>query len=89
MSADCAVVDLPGLEQPDQERTRHVQRICGLLGRQLGLRGDDGHAFSMREAVKHLRERGQRGPWHLHLAGLHAEVQSDRAFRAESGVECP
>ena len=49
---DFAGRDLPLVDQPDQERTRDIQQVGGLLRRQLGVNGDQGHGVPLR----HLRQ---------------------------------
>ena len=82
MGADRAVLDLCVVEQADQERTRYMQCIGSLLGGQLGLRGKNGHALAVREAVEYLRQCGQCLAGHLHVTDLPSQMQSHRTFSA-------
>jgi hypothetical protein len=78
VGADAAEADLALLEEADQVRPRHLEVVCGLLGRQLRVEGGHGDGMPLRDLQKATAEEvdgGARQQEHAAVAELQAQLE--------------
>ncbi len=67
---DHLVFELVRLEELDKVWPRNVQKVGGLLSRELSVNGNDGYPVTVRQLPQHFEEEGQDLPGDLCLGSF-------------------